>query len=468
MNDDLRLHHRSPSPATPASATASMSAAMPTALPASMPASRLIARMVGAACVLGLAAGAVAHGAVPTPRDSSLAPRVSNPAPRDAIPTPRVSIPAPRVPPLPAHLPLGERELFPLDPVILIGAGDRMEGSAERESTYGNYRYRFATEASKRAFDAMPSRFAIAFGGGCGRMGPLSGTGDVSRFEVVGERLYIFASDACRASFVQEAAKASDAGAPAGTTNAFLEVIDAPFPTDARGLELSTAARRWLRADAACPREIVMTGQRTERTGTGDAAVENRVREEVRLAPNLVFTELSGWNDDAWWTTATFGAEGAATSGGAAANARRSTAQPEQPLDDAQFEAFRRVAMLEPLFLARILLQSDVKLAGGGAAEWKVGEKTLAGEILRVHWRGVTVEWLLKAATGQPVAQRAMKRARDARFALVTEALSNWNDRAGVRVPLTRHDGVATRNFDTVDSDCNPPQPEAPSVRAEP
>jgi len=283
MNDDLRLHHRSPSPATPASATASM----PAALPAAMPASRLIARMAGAVCVLGLAAGAVAHGAAPTPRDS---------------------IPTPRVPPLPAHLPLGERELFPLDPVILIGAGDRMEGSAERESTYGNYRYRFATEASKRAFDAMPSRFAIAFGGGCGRMGPLSGTGDVSRFEVVGERLYIFASDACRASFVKEAAKAADAGAPAGTANAFLEVIDAPFPTDARGLELSTAARRWLRADAACPREIVMTGQRTERTGTGDTAVENRVREEVRLAPNLVFTELSGWNDDAWWTTATFDA----------------------------------------------------------------------------------------------------------------------------------------------------------------
>jgi len=369
-----------------------------------------------------------------------------------------------RVPPLPAHRPIGERELFPFDPVILIGAGDRMEGSAERESAYGNYRYRFATEASKRAFDAMPSRFAIAFGGGCGRMGPLSGTGDVARFEVVGERLYIFASDACRASFVRMAEDVAKGAVPGGA-NAFLEVIDAPFPTDARGLELSTMARRWLRADAACPREIVMRGERIELTGAGEDAKENRVREEVRLGANLAFTELNSWNDDAWWTTASFGPPEA---GGAPINARRSTVQAEQPLDDSQFEAFRRVAMLEPLFLARMLLQSEVKLAGGGAAEWKVGERTLTGEILRVHWRGVTVEWLLKPATGQPVAQRAMKRARDARFAMVTEALSNWNDRAGVRVPLTRTDGRATRTFDTVDSDCNPPQPEVPAVPGEP
>lgn len=381
--------------------------------------------------------------------------------------TPTTGVAAPsavRVPPLPTHQPIGERELFPFDPVILIGAGDRMEGSAARESAYGNYRYRFATEASKRAFDAMPSRFAIAFGGGCGRMGPLSGNGDVARFEVVGERLYIFASDACRASFVRMAEDVAKGAVPGGA-NAFLEVIDAPFPTDARGLELSTMARRWLRADAACPREIVMRGERTERSGAGEDAKENRVREEVRLGANLAFTELNGWNDDAWWTTASFGPP---ETGGAPANARRSTVQAEQPLDESQFEAFRRVAMLEPLFLARMLLQPEVKLAGGGVAEWKVGERTLTGEILRVHWRGVTVEWLLKPATGQPVAQRAMKRARDARFALVTEALSNWNDRAGVRVPLTRTDGSATRTFDTVDSDCNPPQPEAPAVPAEP
>jgi len=340
------------------------------------------------------------------------------------------------VPPLPAHQPLAERELFPFDPVILVGTGERLEGQPARESSYGNYRYRFATEQSQRAFDAMPSRFAIAMGGGCARMGPLSGSGEVGRFEVFEDKLYIFASDACRESFLK-------------TPKAFLEVADVPFPTDKRGLELAAGVRRWLRADAACPREIVVWGARMERQGE----VEHGVRTEVRLGANLTFTELSTWDESAWWTVATFGPADARTP---ATNARRSNRQGEQPLDDAQLEAFRRVAMLEPLFLTRVLLQPDVKLAGGGAAEWRIGDAALDGEVLRIHWRGVTVEWLVKPGNGQPVAQRALRRARDMRFAQVTESFSAWNDRAGVRVPMVRTDGTTTRRFDAVDSECDP------------
>ena len=351
------------------------------------------------------------------------------------------------VPPLPAHQPLAERELFPFDPVILIGTGEKLEGAEARESVYGNYRYRFATDASKRAFDAVPSRFAIAFGGGCGRMGPLSGVGSVNRFEVVDEHIYLFASDACRESFMK-------------SPEAFMEPAEEAFPSDARGLELATAARRWLRADAACAREIVVSAKRTEKSGDAEYAV----REEVRLAPGLLFTSFSAWNDECWWTIAGFGSdEGAST----AARAKRSNVQREQPLDESQYAAFRRAAMVEPLFLSRVLLLPDVKLAGGGAAEWRVGAQLLTGEILKVHWRGVTVEWLVKPATGQPVAQRAMQRARDMRCALVIEAFSEWNDRAGVRVPMVRTDGTRTRRFDAVESDCNPPPNEGPTVRAE-
>jgi len=340
------------------------------------------------------------------------------------------------VPPLPAHQPVAERELFPFDPVILIGTGERLEGQAVRESAYGNYRYRFATEASQKAFDAMPSRFAIAMGGGCARMGPLSGAGEVGRFEVLDDQLYIFASDACRESFLK-------------SPKDFLEVADAPFPTEARGVELAKLSRRWLRAEAACPREIVVWGARMERRGE----VEHGVRTEVRLGPNLTFAELSTWDTSAWWTVATFAHADPRTP---ALRAKRSNTQGEQPLDDAQLEAFRRVAMCEPLFLSRILLQPDAKFASGGAAEWKVGAATLAGEILRIHWRGVTVEWLVKPATGQPVAQRAVRRARDMRFAAVTEAFSEWNDLGGVRVPMVRTDGTAVRRFDAVDSECVP------------
>ena len=341
------------------------------------------------------------------------------------------------VPPLPAHKPLAERELFPFDPVLLIGTGEKTEGATERESAYGNYRYRFATEASKRAFDAMPSRFAIAFGGGCARMGPLSPAGDVHRFEVVDDALCIFASDACRASFLKEPA-------------AFREVTDAPFPTDRRGVELAAAVRRWLRADAACPREIMVAGERREKLGEREV----RTREEIRLAPNLAFTALNAWNDDVFWTMATFGPEDSRVP---ATNTKRSTVAGEQPLDESQFEAFRRVAMLEPLFLSRVLLQPDVKFAGAGTAEWHAGERTVSGEVLRIHWKGVTVEWLVKPGNGQLVAQRAMKRARDARFAQVVEVFGEWNDRAGVRIPMVRSDAYGSRQFDSIESACDAP-----------
>lgn len=343
------------------------------------------------------------------------------------------------VPPLPAHKPVGERVLFPFDPVVLIGTGDRTEGEASRESAYGNFRYRFTTDASKRAFDAMPDRFAIAFGGCCARMGPLSVDGDVRRFEVIDEKLYIFASDACRDGFVND-------------PRPFLEVADQGFATDRRGVELGVSVRRWLRADAACAKEISVWASRVE--PSVEPGRFKAVREEVRLAPDLTFTSMKSWDGAAFWTTATF-APLAARSGDA--NARRSTVQGEQPLDASQFEAFRREAMLEPLFLSRVLVQPDVKLAGGGAAEWKVGARTIAGEILRIHWRGVTVDWLVKPGNGQPIAQSAMRRGRDARFVRSIEAFDSWNDHAGVRVPLVRTDGTSTRRFDAVDSACDAP-----------
>lgn len=353
-------------------------------------------------------------------------------------------IPAPggaaaTVPPLPAHKPVGERVLFPFDPVVLIGTGDRTEGDASRESAYGNFRYRFTTDASKRAFDAMPDRFAIAFGGCCARMGPLGVDGEVGRFEVIDEKLYIFASDACRDGFVKD-------------PRPFLDVADQGFATDRRGVELGVSVRRWLRADAACAKEISVWASRVE--PSVEPGRFRVVREEVRLAPDLTFTSMKSWDGDAFWTTATF-APIAARSGDA--NARRSTVQGEQPLDASQFEAFRREAMLEPLFLSRVLVQPDVKIAGGGSAEWRIGTRTLAGEILRIHWRGVTVDWLVKPGNGQPVAQSAMRRGRDARFVRSIEAFDSWNDHAGVRVPLVRTDGISTRRFDAVDSGCDAP-----------
>jgi len=358
------------------------------------------------------------------------------------------------VPPLPAAKP-AEPKLFPVDPVLFLGSGDRLDGPATREVAYGNFRYRFATESSKRAFEAMPRRFAVALGGCCPRMGPLSTPGSVYRYENVNGLLYIFASDACREQFVR-------------SPDSFAEPVDEPIAADARGIELAAAARRWLRADAACPKDIVVWSTREQTIADKPC----KIRSEIRLGANLTFTELNSWDDAATWTTASFGI---APGKSDAVYAQRSTADPERVLDEAQIEAFRRVAMNEPLFLARVILQTDVKFRSLGAAEWKVGAKDapkeLDGEVLRIQWHGMVVDWLVKPGSGQPVAQRVQRRVRDARFAEVTEAFSEWNDRGGVRVPLVRFDGTNTVKFDDAEADCSLTQtevatPEAPTTAA--
>ena len=347
------------------------------------------------------------------------------------------------VPPLPVAKP-PEPKLFPVDPVLFLGSGDRLEGPATREIVYGNFRYRFATDASRKAFESIPRRFAVAFGGACPRMGPLSQPGSVYRYENVNGQLCVFASDACREQFVR---------AP----GSYAEPMDAQITADARGIELAAAARRWLRADAACPKDIVVWSTREQTI----ADKPYRTRSEIRVGANLTFTELNAWDDAANWTTASFGIEASRPD---AVYAQRSTVDPERKLDEAQTEAFRRVAMNEPLFLARVLLQQDAKFCSLGAAEWKIGAKDslkeLDGEVLRIQWHGVVVDWLMKPGSGQPVAQRVQRRSRDARFAESVEAFSEWNDRGGVRVPLVRFDGTNTVKFEQVEAECTPVQPD--------
>ncbi len=89
-----------------------------------------------------------------------------------------------------------------LDPVALA-QGREVAGREELELVDGLYRYRFENEASRASFRADRDRYAIQLGGGCGRMGPLSGLGSPDRFLVHEGRTYIFASDSCRSSFAK-------------------------------------------------------------------------------------------------------------------------------------------------------------------------------------------------------------------------------------------------------------------------
>lgn len=133
-----------------------------------------------------------------------------------------------------------------LDPVRLC-AGEELPGLAEFTVQYGRYTYRFADKAARKTFASEPERYCIQWGGGCGSMGPLSGAGDAQRWAVEDGRIFIFASDGCRASFrkaperyletAQQSAPASEAALAEGArwieralaAHGGAAAIDAPF-----------------------------------------------------------------------------------------------------------------------------------------------------------------------------------------------------------------------------------------------
>ncbi len=86
------------------------------------------------------------------------------------------------------------------DPVALT-QGREVPGKTDIAVAHGRYRYLFSSQENKSAFESHPDRYEIQLGGGCGRMGPLSGLGSPDRFWVHDRRIYVFASDQCMNSF---------------------------------------------------------------------------------------------------------------------------------------------------------------------------------------------------------------------------------------------------------------------------
>jgi YHS domain-containing protein len=106
-----------------------------------------------------------------------------------------------------------------LDPVELV-AGKEVKGSEEHSIIRLPYKYLFANAVNKAKFSTDPATFSIQFGGACMNMGPTSGNCNSERFAVHDRRIYAFASDACKASFLKapETFIDRDDPKPTGTT----------------------------------------------------------------------------------------------------------------------------------------------------------------------------------------------------------------------------------------------------------
>jgi YHS domain-containing protein len=90
-----------------------------------------------------------------------------------------------------------------VDPVELI-RGNEVAGRPELAATHYRFRYLFANETNKAEFEEHPEQFEIQLGGACARMGALSGTGQTDLYAVHEGKIYIFASEACRHTFLDD------------------------------------------------------------------------------------------------------------------------------------------------------------------------------------------------------------------------------------------------------------------------
>lgn len=191
-----------------------------------------------------------------------------------------------------------------LDPVRLT-EGREVSGRADLTATSGRYLYRFESDATRERFRADVGRYEIQLGGGCARMGPLSGAGDKDRYWVHDGRIYIFASDACRDTFKKQAER-------------FLDPDDAaPAPTPEQAHSGKDLLDRAVRAHGGADRLGRLTTYRHRRendAGTRHWRVAVRFPDHARLdtdiqgenrtwryakvlAPHNSFALADGWSE---------------------------------------------------------------------------------------------------------------------------------------------------------------------------
>ena len=99
---------------------------------------------------------------------------------------------------------------FPLDPVALIG-GQETAGKDDLSIERGRFRYKFADATNKSTFEKDPERYEIQLGGSCA-MGPLNHAGQTELHAVHDGKIYLFASESCRRTFVDNADSLLESG----------------------------------------------------------------------------------------------------------------------------------------------------------------------------------------------------------------------------------------------------------------
>ncbi len=311
--------------------------------------------------------------------------------------------------------------VFKVDPVELVH-GREVSGQESIYADHYIYRYLFSSEANKTAFLKDPAKYEIQLGGGCGRMGPLSGRGSVERYAVHDGKIYLFASDPCRDGFRKAPEK-------------LLEQPDAPPTADdaarQRGRELLD---KLLVGMGGAPRIDAIKSYRERHAKQIDHQGEKALSADTTtfVYPDRVAHE-STWAKDTWGSIAV-GDAGWFTG-----------PSDERPMHRQQVDALRRSKLAHNLLH---LLQSrkarDFTCAHVGRTTVTIDGKPVEAEQIDVALHGATTRISIDPQQQRVVALEYRGRGPRLSFGMVQKAFSQYRDFNGVTLPVnpeTRFDG---------------------------
>lgn len=261
-----------------------------------------------------------------------------------------------------------------LDPISLV-AGKEIAGQKEIETTFGRFRYRFASEDQRAVFLKDPTAHCIQFGGACGKMGPFTGQGAADRYWVHDQRIYLFASEGCREAFKQ---------APA----AHIELPNPPPAGNAaerkRGTELIELALRGFGGQERVDELKTFESHEVQiyRQGGKEFRYPHRVKARFPLDVRV--------EDD-------FGSlYGYIVAGDKAIEFEKDQ---RWPLDDTVRDVARRRVLRYPLVMLKNRTREAFIAVAGGTG--KAGDAEI--EKLQVALYGATSTWSIEPATGRVV-----------------------------------------------------------------
>lgn len=315
-----------------------------------------------------------------------------------------------------------------LDPVALC-RGEELAGRDDLTFYQGRFRYRFADAENAAVFGKDPERYCIQLGGGCGRMGPLSGVGDPERFAVHDGHIYIFASDSCRKGFL---------AAPE-------DHLELPDPIAEGSAEQATRADELLdRAVTAAGGAETLRAIRTLHLRV-DREQEHQGR-KIATGEALVLGAGASIRSDSWWDGYTNMLVTVDTRLGFGREREDADADPiTWNLAPAQILALRKIALREPTAL--LALRGRRGFVAFAGAERELDGHTVVD--LTTSFAGVTTTWSIDPKSGHILAASYRGRLGMSPLGAVTMQFSDFREVDGITLPFVRTARFGERDAQT-------------------